>query len=323
MDKEFSTKKTKTPLLREGKWSLDQYLHHHFSALRLGLKNILLTPITSIVTIIALGVSLTLPIVCFLLYQNMLSLTHGWDKGTSLTIYLNKNVSNPQALALKARLEQIPEVSKVSYQTPQEALNEFKQLSKLGNVVDTLPHNPIPGVITVHPIASINAAPFLENLRTDLLKQSEVHQIDVDVDWVQKLQAILKLGSALTIVIACLVGLGVILVVGNTIRLALERHRSEIEVLSLIGATRSYIARPFLYRGFIYGVLGAFLAYLIALLSIYYLKPVVESLALLYQKSYSLDSLNGYALLILFIASGLLGIIGAKIAVLSKWQPTA
>jgi cell division transport system permease protein len=116
-------------------------------------------------------------------------------------------------------------------------------------------------------------------------------------------------------VLASVLALAVLLIVGNTIRLAIQNRRDEIEVQKLIGATDAFIRRPFLYSGFWYGVLGALIAWLLVNISLWVLAPPVARLSALYDSRFELGGLGLEATFFLLLFGILLGSIGAWLAV--------
>ena len=115
-----------------------------------------------------------------------------------------------------------------------------------------------------------------------------------------------------------------VLILGNTIRLAIENRREEILVVKLVGGSNSFVRRPFLYTGLWYGVGGGFFAALLVSLSLWYLQGPVKDLAGLYQSEFTLHGLGLMGWLNLLILGGLLGLVGAWLAVtrhLAQIQP--
>ena len=137
----------------------------------------------------------------------------------------------------------------------------------------------------------------------------------MDVAWIERLFALLSLGERLVVALSLVLAVGMLLVIGNTIRLAIENRRAEIEVVKLVGGTDGFVRRPFLYMGLGYGLGGALTAWLLVQISLWFLRGPVELLAQSYQNAYSLQGLGVIETLGVFVASGLLGIIGAALAV--------
>jgi cell division transport system permease protein len=115
--------------------------------------------------------------------------------------------------------------------------------------------------------------------------------------------------------LAAFLGIGVALAIGNTIRLAIENRRSEIEIIKLVGATDAFVRRPFLYLGFWYGFGGALVAWILVQFSFLLLGEPIEALMLSYQNQFTLQGLGfGVSLLMFALGSGL-GVAGSAVAV--------
>ncbi|HRE32933.1 MAG TPA: FtsX-like permease family protein, partial [Candidatus Berkiella sp.] len=151
-------------------------------------------------------------------------------------------------------------------------------------------------------------------MKNTLSKMSGVKSAAFDYDWLEKLALFLSFGKTLAHLLYLLIGLGVVLMVGNTIRLSLERHREEMEVLNLIGATRAFIRRPFLYRGMLYGTFGGMIALLVTYCAVYTLTSPAQQLLSLYQGIFTLENLTFYDTVAFLVASILLGWLGAVFA---------
>ncbi len=139
--------------------------------------------------------------------------------------------------------------------------------------------------------------------------------VQVDFKWLQRLSGLLRLGEALVSVLTAVFALAVIVVVANTIRLDVASRAEEIEVLSLIGAGNSFIRQPFLYSGFWYGFLGAWVALALFNVCLYYLRQPLEQLMDAYGNSFVVQNLDGPAVAMMVLAGGLLGLLGAWISV--------
>jgi cell division transport system permease protein len=116
-------------------------------------------------------------------------------------------------------------------------------------------------------------------------------------------------------VVALLLGLAVLLVVGNTIRLDIQNRRREIEVAKLIGATDAFIRRPFLYSGAWYGLFGGVAAWLLVSMALWATGGPVQQLALLYQSQFRLVAADTGTVLTLLVGGALLGLLGSWLAV--------
>jgi len=153
-------------------------------------------------------------------------------------------------------------------------------------------------------------------LSQQLLSIDGVDDALVDLAWVQRLQAMVSIGQRAVLVLGALLALGVLLVVGNTIRLEIQNRREEILVVKLVGGTDGFVRRPFLYTGLWYGLGAGLLAWVLVQLSLWYLSSVVDHLIQLYQSDFQLQGLGVGASAVLLLLAILLGSSGAWLAVL-------
>ena len=190
---------------------------------------------------------------------------------------------------------------------------EFQEQSGLGEALRELPDNPLPGSILVTP--EIIDKEALAALLDELKSMPKVEQAQLDLLWIERLAAILKMGENFIFALSVLLIAALLLVVGNTIRLHIENRRIEIEVIKLVGGTDGYVRRPFLYMGVMYGFAGGILAWLLLAFGLEWLNESVVSLAKLYGSEFSLSGIpleDGFSLL---FGAVLLGYIGAWLAV--------
>ena len=182
-----------------------------------------------------------------------------------------------------------------------------------------LEENPLPWVMMVSPVVNESDPGTMQagvlDLMNDLRSQDQIESVQYDHKWLQRLGRLLELGRAGVSVLAFLFGLAVIVVVANTIRLDVAARSEEIEILALVGAKNSFIRQPFLYSGFWYGLMGGVLAAGLMELCLFYLDAPLSSLLDAYGRGINLYGLGGKQLLMLFVASGLLGMLGAWVSV--------
>jgi cell division transport system permease protein len=135
------------------------------------------------------------------------------------------------------------------------------------------------------------------------------------MQWVKRLYGLMEIGQRGVWVLSTLLALAVLLVVGNTIRLAIQNRRDEIVITKLIGGTDAFIRRPFLYTGFWYGLLGGAVAFALVQMSLWVLAAPVDNLAGLYNSSFRLGGMNWLTTGVLLGAGLLLGLLGSWLAV--------
>jgi len=277
------------------------------------LGEIWLTPASSLLTVAVIGVSLTLPVTLHLMVKNLQQVGQGVDKAAQISLFLQQDTNETQIAELLALLQADPQIAQVEFIDKGQALNEFKQSSGFGDSLDYLDENPLPHVMLVTPADTSAAA------ASALLKQLQQERyIDIaklDIGWLERLDAIVSLVRQAAIAVAVLLVLALLLVVGNTIRLMVLSKKGEIEVMKLVGATDSYIQRPFLYTGIWLGLFGGVLTFLIEEVLMWWLEQGIASVTQLYEGSFQLQPMSLAELGYLLLGAILLGLLGSYLAV--------
>ena len=251
-----SNRQQRNPAARHNQ--LKAWLNHHQQLLRETVHDLRQDLTASVLTSLVLAIALTFPALLYLAQKNLQQLTAFWQDGAQVTLYLQPDVDPEAGQALSATLATRPEVRAARFYSQSDATEELGSWLGISQVLAALEHNPLPASIVITPIAQTRTEmELLELVFRDL---PEVADIQLDIEWVQRLEQINQLLNRLLWVLILVLSLMVLLVVGNTMRMAASARRSEIQVIKLVGATEAYIRRPFLYLGFSYGVLGSVLA---------------------------------------------------------------
>ncbi|BAJ00186.1 permease-like cell division protein FtsX [Shewanella violacea] len=272
-------------------------------------------PISSIMTMAVLGVSLSLPAALQVLVKNAETITQSWNSAAEISLFVNDARSERTIQSLIARIKVYPEVSEVNYINRDQALEEFRSLSGFGEALSYLDTNPLPAVVTVTPSLRYSSPAGARELLKKLEHEPEVSFGRLDIEWLERLQAVVKLLERTVLAIAALLVLAVVLVIGNTIRLAIMNRRDEIEVMKLVGATEAFIQRPFLYTGIWYGVIGGILAWIIINVLVLYLDSALVELLGLYGSKLQMESLSMVELFQLVGLASFLGWLGSYLSV--------
>ena len=135
------------------------------------------------------------------------------------------------------------------------------------------------------------------------------------MEWLQRLGQITEISRRVTLALAIMLAAGVLLIVGNTIKLAIENRRDEILVVKLVGGTNAFVRRPFLYMGFWYGLFGGLLAWVMLVGCLLWLGGPVRQLAGLYGSDYTLLGLGIGDTLLMWFSAAALGLLGAMLVV--------
>ena len=295
--------------------SITVYLARHLQVMLATLGQLVRDPMSNMMTIAVMGIALALPAGLHVMLQNVQSVTAQWDGAAQISLFLKQSVTDKQADQLARLIEQRQDVKSVTRITRAEALVEFREHSGFGDALEALEGNPFPPVIIVFPTEQSDNLLTVQTMLGSFRDKAEVELAQLDMQWLKRLYAIMDFGRRGIWVLAVLLSISVLLVVGNTIRLAIQNRREEIEVIKLIGGTDAFIRRPFLYTGFWYGLTGGVLSWLLVTLSIWLLSGPVNELATLYDSNYSLTSLGGMQSLTLLLLSVSLGLAGSWIAV--------
>lgn len=293
----------------------DVWLMRHLQVALASLGRLIRTPLSTLMTTLVIGIALALPAGLYLLLGNAETLSGNWDGAASISLFLKQETSDEQAQQLANRLRQDPAIAQVQLISQSEALEEFRQLSGFAGVLDSLDENPLPALLIVEPEPKHAEPAPAEALLTRLKQHSEVEFAQLDLQWVKRFHAITRIAQRGVIILASLLGLSVLLIVGNTIRLEIQNRHAEIEITKLIGGTNAFIRRPFLYNGAWYGLFGGITAWLMVTVSLLLLDNPVEQLAGLYQSGFQLSGISFTTLLMLLGGSTLLGLAGSWIAV--------
>ncbi|MGR8930753.1 MAG: permease-like cell division protein FtsX [Gammaproteobacteria bacterium] len=288
------------------------YLISHAQGLFSSLGRLARTPFTSTLTIVVLAVAIALAGCFYILVANVQQLTGNLQASNQMSLFLKDNVSERAAQNLASQLAGDSNVESVRFISKDQAMSEFKANSGFGEALNALDQNPLPHVIQILPKDVLDSREALDNLVAEFRKMQEVDFVQVDMQWVERLHAIMRIASRAVTVVAVLLGFAVTFITGNTIRLELHNRQEEVFISKLVGATHSFIQRPFLYTGFWLGFVAGFSAWLVITIVLLILEAPVEKLSSLYNSNFQLLYFSfSEFILLLMLASGL--------AVLGSW----
>ncbi|HUO79892.1 MAG TPA: permease-like cell division protein FtsX [Steroidobacteraceae bacterium] len=292
------------------------WFERHLQTLVASLGRLVRAPFGTALTIGVIGIALALPACLELVVENARALSGGWANALDLTVYLKPHLPERDATQLAERIGARGDVASARLVTAAEGLAEFRRWSGLGAALDALTENPLPAAVVVRPrVAAQSGDPAAVGALADALRTLPgVDQVQLDTDWVRRFAAILDaLGRALAVV-ALLLGLAVLLVVGNTIRLDIDARRAEIEVIKLVGGSDGFVRRPFLYGGFWYGLGGGVVGWLLVESFVLTLAGPIARVAAAYGSQFAIAG-PGVATSALLVGGGAaLGWIGAFIS---------
>lgn len=294
-------------------------LREHLRVLRETLLRLMFTPWASLLAILVTGIALSLPVGGYVLLQSIQSLDARLGEKPQISLYLAKNTGTAEIAKLGDRLRGDDRIREVEFIGRDAALEQLRQSAELADVTEGLAQNPLPDAYLVHPKTGDPTA--LEALRNELLGYPNVEHAQLDSAWLRKLEAMLDFGRLAVALLAAMLSFALVAITFNTIRLQILTRRQEIEVAKLIGASDSFIRRPFLYFGMLQGLFGGIAAWLLVSGILHVLNVPLGDLARLYASSFALQSFTPADSLALLVFSSYLGWLGAWFSVSQHlWQ---
>jgi cell division transport system permease protein len=311
-------------LAKPSRSRLGTWFDHHVYSLVASVGRMLGKPWATALTIGVMAVAIALPLGLWAALANVERFTGSVQQSRQIGLFLKTSVTLDRARALAAELRGRADVAAVELRTPEQGLAELRERGGLGEAIDALTGedgagNPLPSLLLVTPKGD-------EALLADSLRN--VPEIDVlqhDAGWRKRLDGWLRFGVRLALVLAALLGLGALLVVGNTVRLDIQARRDEIGVLQLLGASDGFIRRPFLYLGACYGLAAGALALAMLTAADLALRAPLAELAGSYGSGFALQGFDLLQALAIVLGAGLLGWLGAGLVTghyLRQTRPT-
>lgn len=269
-------------------------------------------PWATLLTVGVMAIALALPLGLWLGLATLEQFSGNVRESREIGVFLQAEVAAERAGALADELRAREDIAAVVLRTPEEGLAEFREMSDLAEALDLLEHNPLPFVLVVDPVPG--PAEAESALAAALQALPEVDVVQHDALWRERLGAWLDFGERAAWVIAVLLGLGALLVVGNTVRLDIQGRAAEIGILQQLGATDGFIRRPFLYLGFWYGLAAGLFALLMLAAAGWALQGPLSKLIASYGSTFALQGPGLLGALKVLAGAALLGWVGAWLA---------
>jgi cell division transport system permease protein len=289
------------------------YLLSHWQAFQRALKRMRFQPGTTLLSVLVIGIALALPLGLHVLLDNAFAAAKRLNTEPQINVYLQSGATLEDAKALEARMRANPAVRTVRFIPREQALGEMKQVAGLAELIAGLQTNPLPHAFA---IASRDTSPeAVDALRKDLAAMPKVDIVAADFEWARKLARFGRFAERLVLLLGLVLALAVVFVTGNTIRLQILTQHEELEVSQLIGATRRFIRRPFLYFGALQGLLAGAVALLLTLAAVAWTRAEVQALAISYLSDFSIITVSPQAAVATVFGASLLGWAGALVSV--------
>jgi cell division transport system permease protein len=272
--------------------NIQAYFARHAQTLVGSLGRIVGHPFATLMTMGVVAIALALPLLLNVFLANGRTVIGSWNDAFDLSVYMDKKADSARATGLAKQLRQRDDVAGVRVIPADQALAQFRDESGFGTALDALSDNPLPDTLVVTPTLLASTPQGTEALKTAIAAMADVHAVQLDTEWVKRLHAMLDILRRVVLLTACLLGAGVVLIVGNTIRLDILNRRAEIEVMKLVGASDGFARRPFLYSGIWYGLGGGLMALTLVAIAVAVLARPVDELAKLYGSQFQLQGLS-------------------------------
>jgi cell division transport system permease protein len=302
------------------------WLTRHLQSALFAAGRLARSPLATALTVLVIAIALMLPTALGLAIVSVRQATGDFANSVDVSVYFKMDVPLEKARQLAGSLRQRSGIATVKLISADEGLVYMREKSGFGDALDALGDNPLPHALEVRPDAGATTAEQMESLRAFLTAWPEVELVQIDNDWVRRLNAILELLRGIVGGAAILLGIGVLAIIGNTVRLEIFNRRAEIEVTKLVGGSNAFVRRPFLYTGLFYGLAGAAVAALLVLVGLSLANGPVTRLAESYGSAFRLLTPTPQQALALLGAGGLLGLVGAGLAAarhLARIEPRA
>ncbi len=283
---------------------------HAFSLLS-SLGTIARHPLASLMTFGVVAFALALPLALHVALTNVERLGQQWERLDTLSAFLHAGLDSSEVDRLASRLSGWPQVLAVDPISPDQGLAELSAQLGLTEAGYLPVDNPLPWVLELTPAPGFQRDTLLARLQGE----AEISSVVVDLQWLERLDAMTELLARLVILLAALLALGVAIIIGNTIRLDIQNRREEIEVMALVGATPAFIRRPFLYTGLWYGLIGGILAWLLVAAALMALDEPFRVLSRTYAEAAGLLHPGRDVLALVAGGSGLFGLLGSWLVV--------
>ncbi|MDO9106399.1 MAG: permease-like cell division protein FtsX [Methylovulum sp.] len=301
---------------------LKAYRDLHAHALFSSLGRLVAAPFNSVMTIAVLSIAISLASGFYLVLANLQQLTGNLETSAQISLFLKNEISDSHAKQLADSIRKNPSIQSVKLITKEQALAEFKTYSGFGSAISVLKTNPLPIVIQVLPKDTLEDKQGLEKLLQSFQQSVEVDSAQLDMQWVERLQSIMAVAQCAATLLNLMLGFAVLFIAGNTIRLELHSRREEVVIAKLVGATRAFIQRPFLYTGFWIGFISGVVAWFTVTLMMLIIRQPVAKLSDLYGGDFHLLFFGFTETIELIAISSALGVLGSWVVLMYQLQYT-
>lgn len=300
---------------------MNSWLRHHGFALGDAFRHLFKTPGNFLLNVLVVSIALALPFAGMTLLENVRPVSEQLAVEPEISIFMAMDTSRERATTIAPEIRRIAQEAKhpvkLEFIPREKALSTLKNKTGLDDAISTLGANPLPDayVVKMSGFQNDGDAKKIKAIVEKLQAINGVEYVQMDSAWVERLAALLQVMRLILIFLATTLGVVVVAVVFNTIRLQVMTQREEIEVSRLVGATDSFICRPFYYTGALLGLIAGGVALVAVALALNPLNAAIADFARLYASEFRLAPLDLVPTLVLLAASAFLGLLGALLSV--------
>jgi cell division transport system permease protein len=297
---------------------MNAWLRQHRFALGAALGHVRKAPGSFLFNVLVVAIALALPFVGVTLLDNVRPMSEQLSVDPEISVFMKTDTPREQSQALAAQMRSIVGTpAKIVFVPREKALDTLKDKSGLSDVLAALGENPLPDsyVLRLEGLTTSAAAARVDEVAQQLGALPGVDSVQVDSAWVKRLAALLNVLRLVLLLLAVTLGMVVIAVVFNTIRLQVMTQREEIAACKLLGATDNFIQKPFYYTGALLGLCAGAVALGAVALSLQPLNAAIAEFARLYASEFQLTVLPPLGIAGLLAISAGLGLVGAMLSV--------
>lgn len=297
------------------------WLRQHGFALLRALRHIFKPRSGFLLNVIVVAIALALPFAGLTLLENVRPMSEQMAVEPEISVFMAMDASRDKALAAADAIRKVvgdgKALNRLEFVPREKALAVLNEKSGLSDVLATLGANPLPDSYVLKLAGFRNAAEAsrIDAIAAQLKAIPDVENVQVDSTWVKRLAALLHILQLGLLFLALTLGVVVVAVVFNTIRLQVLTQRDEIEVSRLVGATNTFICRPFYYSGALLGLCAGAVALGLVALALLPLNDAIADFARLYASEFRLVPMGIATSAVLLGLSAGLGLIGALLSV--------
>ena len=293
---------------------MKQWLEHQRYALAVTWRRLIGQPFSFLANVVVIALALMLPLLGAAILISVQPVTQHVSANPSLTVFMQPTASLEQAEHTADQIRQAnnPSVTEVLLISKTEALKQLQNNDVWRQALEVLPDNPLPHAISVTLTADDAMTANAKRLADQWREIDGVQYVELDSIWVQRVEALLRIGKIGLALVTLIIALVVLAAVFNTVRMQALSLREEIAVARLVGATEAFVRRPFLYQGGLTCAVASLIAIALASLALMPINEALVGLSRTYDALFALEMPDGVSLALYVAAAVVLGAFSAR-----------